>query len=161
MYPFTSPRPFSQRNKQQTLPTGTSLFQSFDYLLSSLSSTFSTIHLLPGPKDPVSISLPQQPFHFSLLPKSSRFESLKRETNPSWFEESGRKILGCSGQNLDDLMKYLDGNREEEEGEGERSRIEMAKRLLEWGHVAPTAPDTLCEFLELEVGKLVRLLSLL
>ena len=47
-----------------------------------------------------------------------------------------RRLLGTGGQNVDDIYKYLPGE----------TRLGMAKRTLEWRHLAPTAPDTLCEW---------------
>lgn len=43
-------------------------------------------------------------------------------------------FLGTSGQTLDDVYKYVEGD----------DRLGMAERLLRWRLVAPTAPDTLC-----------------
>ena len=42
-------------------------------------------------------------------------------------------FLGTGGQTIDDIFKYLPSN----------SRLAMARRTLEWRHIAPTAPDTL------------------
>ena len=42
--------------------------------------------------------------------------------------------MGSSGQNLDDIYKYVDSE----------DRLAMAEANLKWGHLAPTAPDTLC-----------------
>ena len=42
-------------------------------------------------------------------------------------------FLGTSGQNVDDIFKYLESD----------SRLTMACASLEWSHMAPTAPDTL------------------
>jgi DNA polymerase delta subunit 2 len=44
-------------------------------------------------------------------------------------------FLGTGGQTIDDIFKYLPSN----------SRLAMARRTLEWRHIAPTAPDTLCK----------------
>lgn len=44
-------------------------------------------------------------------------------------------FLGAGGQALDDIYKYLPSD----------DRLSMARRTLEWRHIAPTAPDTLCE----------------
>jgi hypothetical protein len=44
--------------------------------------------------------------------------------------------LGAGGQALDDIYKYLPSD----------DRLSMARRTLEWRHIAPTAPDTLCEY---------------
>ncbi|KDN45749.1 hypothetical protein K437DRAFT_246969 [Tilletiaria anomala UBC 951] len=106
----------------------------FDTYLSDMAATMR-VHLLPGEKDPAPVVLPQQPIHHALLPKSARWSLLKRETNPAWFGLGGKKLLGTSGQNIDDIFKYME--------EGQDSRLRMAFQTLRWGHVAPTAPDTL------------------
>lgn len=46
----------------------------------------------------------------------------------------GDSFLGVGGQTIDDIFKYLPSS----------SRLGMARRTLEWRHIAPTAPDTLC-----------------
>lgn len=63
---------------------------TLDNILADVASTMH-IHLLPGASDPTSIALPQQPIHFALLPKTNRFDSLHRETNPAWFGVGGKK----------------------------------------------------------------------
>ncbi|CAD6896358.1 unnamed protein product [Tilletia controversa] len=105
-----------------------------DQFLTDLSASMD-VFILPGERDPTSLALPQQPIHFALLPRASRFANCRRVTNPAWFGVGGRRILGTSGQNLDDIFKYAE--------EGDDARIHMAARTLDWGHVAPTAPDTL------------------
>ena len=107
---------------------------ALDQLLTDLCSTMP-VHLLPGERDPASVAIPQQPIHFALLPRAGRFDSLHRHTNPAWVSIGDRKLLGTAGQNIDDIYKYVD--------EPDANRIEMALRTLEWGHLAPTAPDTL------------------
>lgn len=57
------------------------------------------------------------------------------ETNPAWLSLADKSILATSGQTIDDVFKYLPS----------ASRLAMARRTLEWRHVAPTAPDTLCK----------------
>lgn len=104
-------------------------------------------------------------------------------TNPAWIQfsddesasSSSVKLLASSGQNLDDILKYIPaadrsessptaapaGSKETQEGEdstmdvdddaGEVNtrttrrddRLTAALRLLSYGHVAPTCPDTL------------------
>jgi hypothetical protein len=63
---------------------------------------------------------PQEGFQRRLM----RYSSLKRHS-----------FLGTAGQTLDDMYKYLPSD----------DRLGMARRTLEWRHIAPTAPDTLCE----------------
>lgn len=92
------------------------------------------VDLISGEKDPNGSTLPQQPLHEALLPGAGAFAGFKRSTNPCWFEVAGRSFLGTSGQNLDDIFKYLESD----------DRISMACSTLEWSHMAPTAPDTLC-----------------
>jgi len=56
-----------------------------------------------------------------------------RVTNPHEFEVDGVSFLGTSGQNIDDIYKYS----------VEENRLTLLQRVLEWGHLVPTAPDTL------------------
>ncbi len=49
--------------------------------------------------------------------------------------EADNSMLCSSGQGIDDIFKYLPGTQ----------RLRMTRRTLEWRHLAPTAPDTLCE----------------
>lgn len=108
---------------------------ALDDFVADLTSTMH-VHLLPGSYDPTSMSLPQQPLHFALLPRSATYNSLHRETNPAWFAAGGKRFLGTSGQNIDNIFKYLYEPHED-------ARLDMACRSLDWGHVCPTAPDTL------------------
>ncbi|KAL9940769.1 hypothetical protein V8E36_000257 [Tilletia maclaganii] len=107
---------------------------ALDQFLTDISATMD-VFILPGEQDPTSLALPQQPIHFALLPRASRFANLRRLTNPAWFGVGGKRVLGTGGQNVDDVFKYAE--------EGDDGRIQMAARMLDWGHVAPTAPDTL------------------
>ena len=45
-------------------------------------------------------------------------------------------FLGTSGQNVEDIDRYST----------ETERLPMLARLLEWGHLVPTAPDTLTAY---------------
>ncbi|POW13252.1 hypothetical protein PSHT_07818 [Puccinia striiformis] len=64
------------------------------------------IDLMPGNQDPTIQSLPQQLTHL---------------------------FLGTSGQNSDDIFRYV----------GHEDRLRIAGDMLRWSHIAPTAPDTL------------------
>ncbi|WVQ78160.1 hypothetical protein IAT38_000241 [Cryptococcus sp. DSM 104549] len=102
-------------------------------LFSDLLSTSLPINLIPGPSDPAGATLPQQPLPRILFGSKGKTEGLVCETNPTWLEVGGKSFLGTGGQTIDDIFKYVPGN----------SRLAMARRTLEWRHIAPTAPDTL------------------
>ena len=83
-----------------------------------------------------------------MVPKSFMYSTLQTVTNPHAFEMDDieyvfrglfiqKRILGTSGQNLTDVFQYVENP----------SRLDIAERMLEWAHFAPTAPDTLCKFL--------------
>lgn len=65
-----------------------------------------------------------------------RDAGLGRVTNPHDFEVDGIRFLGTGGQNVDDVYKYS----------GLEDRLVVMERLLEWGHLVPTAPDTLTAY---------------
>jgi DNA polymerase delta subunit 2 len=54
---------------------------------------------------------------------------------------NGYSFFTTGGQTVDDIFKYLPST----------SRLGMARRTLEWRHIAPTAPDTLCKFFFLSI----------
>lgn len=103
------------------------------------------ITLLPGPTDPTSTSLPQQPIHAAMFPHSRAYmENIapSAENEPNWFDSvtnpvefdiDGWRFLGAGGQTLDDVYKYVHGE----------ERLEMMESMLRWRLTAPTAPDTL------------------
>ncbi|KAA1100699.1 hypothetical protein PGTUg99_017091 [Puccinia graminis f. sp. tritici] len=104
-----------------------------DQLLSQLDLP---VDLMPGPTDPTIQSLPQQALHRCLFPKATALRTahpLNHGPNPWWAEIGGASFLGTSGQNLDDIYKYV----------VDEDRLRLATQMLEWSHIAPTAPDTL------------------
>ena len=58
-------------------------------------------------------------------------------TNPWEGDVDGWRLLAAGGQNLDDVFKYVEGE----------ERLEIMEAMCRWRLVAPTAPDTLCEYL--------------
>ncbi|EGW31101.1 uncharacterized protein SPAPADRAFT_63028, partial [Spathaspora passalidarum NRRL Y-27907] len=91
------------------------------------------VAVMPGSNDPGEICLPQQPLHRSLLGNFSYGDRLTRLTNPQWISIDGVKVLGTSGQNVDDIKKYA-----------KRSEVtDIMKASIKWQNLAPTAPDTL------------------
>jgi DNA polymerase delta subunit 2 len=95
------------------------------------------VTILPGERDPTIPTMPQQPLHKALLPDTVPFgeDAFATVTNPCFLTLDGIEFLGTSGQTLDDIYKYLE----------EENRLDMLNSTLDWSHLAPTAPDTLCE----------------
>lgn len=56
------------------------------------------------------------------------------------------RFLGSSGQNINDIFRYTSET-------DSQARLDAACRTLDWGHIAPTAPDTLCEYKRCEKEK--------
>ena len=122
------------------------------------------VDIMPGASDPASRSLPQQPLHHCLFPGAAGFQTLLRSvtpaeghafdilahilrdfihcyrdcrvTNPHDFQLAGHHFLGSSGQNVDDVYKYS----------CQEDRLAIMEAILEWGHLVPTAPDTLSSY---------------
>lgn len=95
-------------------------------------SNMMPIDLMPGPEDPSSYIMPQQPLHKALLPSATA--GLASRTNPCALDIEGTQFLGVSGQNIADLERYQETV----------SALTLADLTLQWRHIAPTAPDTLC-----------------
>jgi DNA polymerase delta subunit 2 len=102
-----------------------------DYL--TLLGTSIDVDIMPGPFDPTSHLLPQQPLHPCILPKSSLLTSIRSVTNPYAASFDGVRFLGTSGQTVSNIMEY--STLEEP--------VDILEKTLNWGHLAPTAPDTL------------------
>ena len=106
-----------------------------DIFLTQVASSMP-LDVMPGPSDPCNVSLPQQPFHRCLLPSTTCYANVGRVTNPHGFEMDGVSFMGTSGQNIDDVLRFV----------GHEDRVGARAATLEWGHTAPTAPDTLPAF---------------
>ena len=113
-----------------------------DFLATLLPSM--PITLMPGESDPANVSLPQQPIHPAMFPRSRNYGPNPGTEEVGWFDSvtnpwegdiDGWRVLGNGGQPIDDVFKYVDGD----------ERLEMMDNLLRWRCGAPTAPDTLCE----------------
>lgn len=117
--------------------------QLFDDFISELLPSMP-ITLLPGAQDPANASYPQQPIHTAMFPKARAFSKEPTSKNPGWLdtvtnpfegEIEGWRVLGTSGQNVDDVFKYVDSD----------DRLGMMEAMCRWRCCAPTAPDTLCK----------------
>ncbi|BGP12477.1 hypothetical protein JCM10213_006956 [Rhodosporidiobolus nylandii] len=105
---------------------------ALDAFVSELAPSLP-VDIMSGEKDPCEPTLPQQPLHPALLPAAATFGGFTGRTNPWWCDVGGTSFFGTSGQTIDDMFKYLDGE----------DRLEVARQTLEWSHIAPTCPDTL------------------
>lgn len=121
------------------------------------------ITLMPGETDPANFSLPQQGIHRAMFPQARAYCGpppsadnqtpeagwLDSVTNPWEGDVEGWRVWGSSGQNVDDVLRYLDflddGNEDAKNGDVE-SRIRVMESMLRWRCGVPTAPDTICTF---------------
>ncbi|KAL1958720.1 hypothetical protein VTO42DRAFT_3839 [Malbranchea cinnamomea] len=118
------------------------------------------VTLMPGENDPANFSLPQQQIHRAMLPRAKAYCSpaihrgsdassepgwLDNVTNPWQGDVEGWRFWGCSGQNVDDVLRYI--NLDEEAGdEAEKdgnARMRLMEAMLRWRCGVPTAPDTI------------------
>ncbi|KAF9368649.1 hypothetical protein CPB97_004403 [Podila verticillata] len=104
----------------------------FDGFLQEICSSVP-VDIMPGDKDPSSVTMPQQPVHPALLPSAREYSTFHSVTNPYWTSIDNTTLLGTSGQTVDDIYKYVKSE----------DRLDMAVKTLAWRHMAPTAPDTL------------------
>lgn len=132
------------------------------YLAQGLGSC--DIDLMPGAEDPTTETLPQQVMHPCLFPHSSRFDSLHLVTNPYACKVDNCNIVGHSGQPLFDILRTTKWE-DKDEGMPDGDAMDVAtpassgsasattekvsaalqalEKTLHWGHICPTAPDTL------------------
>lgn len=119
--------------------------QLLDDFLSTLLPTIP-VTLMPGHQDPANVSYPQQPIHPAMFPNSRQYAAAPASPEPGWFdtvtnpwesELDGWRVLGTGGQNVEDVFKYVDSD----------DRLGMMEAMCRWRCCAPTAPDTLCEWL--------------
>lgn len=104
----------------------------FDSFLLQLSQVID-VDVMPGKNDPANNILPQHPMHHCLFPKAMTYKSVHNVPNPYECLLDGVRILGSSGQPVTDVLAFS----EIEEP------IDALENCLKWGHMAPTAPDTL------------------
>ncbi|XP_058059311.1 DNA polymerase delta subunit 2 [Anopheles bellator] len=91
------------------------------------------VDLMPGEFDPANHMIPQQPMHHCLFPRSVEYSSFRGVPNPYAFELADRFVVGTSGQNVQDIMRYSKIE----------CPLEALRASLQWSHIFPTAPDTL------------------
>jgi DNA polymerase delta subunit 2 len=125
--------------------------QLFDAFIAELLPSIP-ITMLPGAQDPANASYPQQPVHPAMFPSARAYarDPAAPATQPGWFdtvtnpweaELEGWRFLGTGGQNVDDVFKYV----------GSDDRLGMMEAMCRWRCCAPTAPDTLCEYMTTQI----------
>lgn len=133
------------------------------------------VTLMPGESDPANFSLPQQGIHRAMFPQARAYcappPAGDNKQEPSWFDSvtnpwegdvEGWRLWGSSGQNVDDILRYLNFADEEgnvADGAGDiEARMRVMEAMLRWRCGVPTAPDTLCKLL---FGLLILLVQML
>lgn len=111
------------------------LIRELDDTLIQIASV-CPVDVMPGEFDPTNHIMPQQPLHRCLFPKSSVYTTMQSVSNPYELEIGGRLLIGMSGQNVKDVCRcsVLE------------DPLEVMESLCMWGHLAPTAPDTLSSY---------------
>jgi DNA polymerase delta subunit 2 len=116
------------------------------------------VTLMPGDQDPANFSLPQQGIHRAMFPQARAYCAPPvhgdDKQEPGWFDSvtnpwegdvEGWRLWGCSGQNVDDVLRYLDfAGDDENETDNSEARMRVMEAMLRWRCGVPTAPDTLC-----------------
>ncbi|THC96824.1 hypothetical protein EYZ11_003703 [Aspergillus tanneri] len=121
------------------------------------------VTLMPGESDPANFSLPQQGIHRAMFPRARAYcaasPSGEETPEPGWFDSvtnpwegdiEGWRLWGSSGQNVDDVLRYLDFADDDDEsihtnGDSE-ARLRIMEAMLRWRCGAPTAPDTIWSY---------------
>ncbi len=110
-------------------------YSEADQFLEILSSSIC-IDLMPGLDDISNSAFPQSPVNSVLLERSVSTKNLNLVSNPYNFSLDKLNLLITSGQNISNIQKVTNL----------MEPIDVMKKTLEWGHLAPSAPDTLTTF---------------
>jgi len=92
------------------------------------------VDILSGDNEPNTHFYPYQPMSKLFFERTYQNKHFNAVTNPYYFDLDGRKILGTSGINIHDLRKS---------GFQEKSDLDLLETTLKWGHLVPTAPETI------------------
>lgn len=104
-----------------------------DDFFAELSKTIN-VDVMPGPSDPTTHLMPQQPFHPCMFPKSRIFSSFNCVTNPHRaIYNDNVEILATAGQNIDIIEKFSSID----------DPIQIMRHHLLWANSGPSAPDNL------------------
>eukprot|EP00923_Selenidium_pygospionis_P018428 GHVN01032237.1.p1 GENE.GHVN01032237.1~~GHVN01032237.1.p1 ORF type:complete len:376 (-),score=116.30 GHVN01032237.1:158-1285(-) len=123
-----------------TVANCASVLDEADVFFSQLAAAMP-VDVMPGPNDPTTYMLPQQPLHPSLFVSSRHYASFQSTTNPYSFEMDGTAFLGHSGQPVKDVMAFTSFT----------NPLDALVMTVKAECIAPTAPDSLCAYPFVEV----------
>ncbi|KAE8394630.1 DNA polymerase delta subunit 2 [Aspergillus alliaceus] len=133
----------------------------FDNFLAEILPSIP-VTLMAGASDPANFALPQQGIHRAMFPRSRAYcsgpPSAGETPEAGWFDSvtnpwegdvDGWRLWGSSGQNVDDVLRYVDftntkGNIDAD-GDAE-ARLKIMEAMLRWRCGVPTAPDTIWSY---------------
>lgn len=138
----TSKGGFSEKSSKKRIAEAATLpIQELDLFLSKILRTVP-VDVLPGKYDPTNANWPQQPLHSCLLPSSSSSSMVCRTTNPYEAILGGKLVIGTDGSNIQDLRQYIMLSH----SATMPTELQTLEQTLVFGHLAPTAPDSLHSF---------------
>ena len=108
-------------------------YDEFDEFLNNISHSI-IVDVMPGAEDNSSSFFPQLPLNSIMLPLSSSNNSLNLVPNPYSFKIDELMFTGTSGQNIKNIKQYSNIS---------ESTLDIMEKTLEWGHLSPSAPDTI------------------
>lgn len=117
---------------RNTVAGSVEAIKSLDDFILQLSACVP-VDIMPGEYDPANHTMPQQPLHRCMFPQAAALSTFQSVTNPYEAIIGGIRILGTSGQNVQDIYRVSSFE----------DHMEILEHTLNWGHIAPTAPDTL------------------
>lgn len=117
-------------------------YDDADLFLNYLSNSMTT-YVMPGEGDISSSYFPQQKLSELIFVNSKETidKTLFLKSNPLSMSLRDFSYLICSGQNIDNIRKFSNINRNEKCDNF--SSIKIIEKMLDWGHLCPCAPDTL------------------
>ncbi len=117
-------------------------YDEADLYLNCISNAITTF-LMPGENDISSSYFPQLKLceFLFLHSKNTIDKTLHIKSNPFFFTMKNISYLFSSGQNIDNIRKFSKIN--ENENLDKNSALKIMEKTLNWGHLCPSAPDTL------------------
>ncbi|KAL7676553.1 hypothetical protein ACOME3_002805 [Neoechinorhynchus agilis] len=118
---------------RKSKPSTVDPLKYLDIILSQLTTTRVTV--MPGENDPTSIMLPQREMDHCLFDRCLA-GYCEFVTNPFEFSIGPLRFIGTSGQNIKDIQNQT-------KSDPDYGSIHIIEQTFRWGHICPTAPDTL------------------